>query len=84
MMEPPLEDHEIVEEGTEIGNEEEQPVNEVSGPLLVEAEWPGIENKETVHSKTPFMAKIFRSISTGSQSSLPEVEPFVVWRSRKW
>nr|KYP33670.1 putative transporter C5D6.04 [Cajanus cajan] len=61
MMEPPMEYYEIVEEGAEI--EEEQALNDISRPLLVEAEWPGIEDKETEHSKTPFIARIFKSIS---------------------
>ncbi|KFK41534.1 hypothetical protein AALP_AA2G141800 [Arabis alpina] len=72
MMEPPLEYYEIVEEGVEI---EEVNVNahDVSRPLLVEAEWPGIEDKETEHCKTPFIARVFNSISSYSQASLPEV-----------
>ena len=74
MMEPPLEYYEIVEEG--IGNEigEELPVNNISRPLLVEAEWPGIEDKETEHSKTPFIARIFRSISSVSQSTVHDID----------
>ncbi|KAG6650004.1 hypothetical protein I3843_06G012700 [Carya illinoinensis] len=72
MMEPPLEYYEIVEEGIEI--EEELAVNDVSRPLLVEAEWPGIEDKETEHSKTPFIARIFQSISNVSQTSFPDIE----------
>lgn len=72
MMEPPLEYYEIVEEGGEI--EEQEAVNDASRPLLVEAEWPGIEDKETEHSKTPFIARIFQSISNVSQSSFPDVE----------
>ncbi|KAF2310845.1 hypothetical protein GH714_017596 [Hevea brasiliensis] len=43
MMEPPLEYYEIVEEGFEI--EEQQPTPDVSRPLLVEAEWPGMRIK---------------------------------------
>jgi predicted permease len=72
MMEPPLEYYEIVEEGGEI--EEQEAVNDCSRPLLVEAEWPGIEDKETEHSKTPFIARIFQSISNVSQPSFPDVE----------
>lgn len=66
MMEPPLEYYEIVEEGSEV----EQ--NDVSAPLLVEAEWPGIEEKETEHSKIPFIARVFGSLS--SLSSLPDLD----------
>ncbi|BAT98977.1 hypothetical protein LR48_Vigan06g130800 [Vigna angularis] len=72
MMEPPMEYYEIVEEGIEI--EEEQALNDISRPLLVEAEWPGIEDKETEHSKTPFIARIFKSISGISPSNIPELE----------
>lgn len=79
MMEPPLEYYEIVEEEGEIVEEggeiaEEQAVNDASRPLLVEAEWPGIEDKETEHSKTPFIARIFQNISNVSQTSFPDVE----------
>ncbi|PON45781.1 Auxin efflux carrier [Parasponia andersonii] len=72
MMEPPLEYYEIVEEGVEIV--EELPVNNISRPLLVEAEWPGIEDKETEHSKTPFIARVFKSISSVSQSTVPDID----------
>lgn len=74
MMEPPLEYYEIVEEGAEIEIEEQEAVNDVSRPLLVEAEWPGMEDKETEHSKQPFIARIFQSISSVSQSSVPDLE----------
>ncbi|KAJ6369633.1 hypothetical protein OIU76_027974 [Salix suchowensis] len=71
MMEPPLEQHEIVdEEEVEI---QEVPVD-LSNPLLVEADWPGIEEKETGNSKTPLIARLFNSISSISQTSLPEME----------
>lgn len=63
MMEPPLEYYEIVEDETEITEEEEGPFNNISRPLLVEAEWPGIEDKENENSKIPFIARIFKSIS---------------------
>ncbi|KAI3453098.1 hypothetical protein Pfo_009761 [Paulownia fortunei] len=56
MMEPPLEYYEIVEEEGE--KEEQQLSSELSKPLLVEAEWPGIEDKETENSKRPFIATI--------------------------
>ncbi|KAK7269851.1 hypothetical protein RIF29_22620 [Crotalaria pallida] len=73
MMEPPMEYYEIVQDETEI--EEELPINDnISRPLLVEAEWPGIEDKETEHSKTPFIARIFKSISGISSSSIPDFE----------
>ncbi|CAN1317653.1 Protein PIN-LIKES 2 [Linum perenne] len=73
MMEPPLEYYEIVEEeSTEI--EELGPSEDVSRPLLVEAEWPGMEDKETEHSKSPFIARIFNSISSLSQSNFPDLD----------
>ncbi|KAL4365279.1 hypothetical protein AHAS_Ahas07G0090200 [Arachis hypogaea] len=71
MMEPPMQYYEIVEEGNEI---EEQRLNDISRPLLVEAEWPGIEDKETEHSKTPFIARVFKSISGISSSTVPDLE----------
>ncbi|XP_010066648.2 protein PIN-LIKES 2 [Eucalyptus grandis] len=72
MMEPPMEFYEIVEEGIEI--EEQPPLNDASRPLLVDAEWPGIEDKETEHSKTPFIARIFNSISSVSQGALSDID----------
>ncbi|CAK9155068.1 unnamed protein product [Ilex paraguariensis] len=73
MMEPPLEYYEVVEEeGIEI--KEKQQGDNVSKPLLVEAEWPGIEDKENEHSKTPFIAKIFKSISNASQTTIPDID----------
>ncbi|GMH27428.1 hypothetical protein Nepgr_029271 [Nepenthes gracilis] len=70
MMEPPLEYYEIVEEGAEI--EDQQQGSDVSRPLLVEAEWPGIEDKETEHCKTPFIAMVFKSISGVSRTNIPD------------
>lgn len=72
MMEPPLDCCEIVDERIEM--EEEQVDNDFSRPLLVEAEWPGIEDKETEHSKTPTIARIFNSISSTSQSTSTDIE----------
>ncbi|OAY31730.1 protein PIN-LIKES 2 [Manihot esculenta] len=72
MMEPPLQFYEIVGEGIEI--EEQRPATDVSRPLLVEAEWPGIEDKETEHAKTPFIARIFNSISNLSQTNFPDID----------
>ncbi|XP_057970964.1 protein PIN-LIKES 2-like [Malania oleifera] len=71
MMEPPLDYYEIVEEeGIEF--EEQAPGGELSRPLLVEAEWPGIEDKETEHCKTPFIARVFNSMSSISLSTIPD------------
>lgn len=74
MMEPPLEFYEIVEEGTEIEELVETNDNDASKPLLMEAEWPGIEEKETEHCKAPFIARIFNSISNVSQSTFPDLD----------
>ncbi|KAK9116388.1 hypothetical protein Sjap_015335 [Stephania japonica] len=82
MMEPPLQYYEVVQDEVEI--EEDASLldiegdtellnNDVSGPLLVEAEWPGIEDKKTEHSKTPFIARLFQSISSISHSVLPDI-----------
>lgn len=72
MMEPPLEYYEIVEEAIDV--EEQNQGNDVSRSLLVEAEWPGIEDKETEHSKTPLIARVFNSISSISQTMLPDLD----------
>ncbi|GAB2296984.1 Protein PIN-LIKES 2 [Dionaea muscipula] len=75
MMEPPLEYYEIVEEEEGIEIEEQQQLQQqhqqqqqprdVSRPLLMEAEWLGIEDKETEHCKTPFIAKVFNGNMSG-------------------
>lgn len=80
MMEPPMEYYEIFEEGVEIGEHqqhvavEQQQQGSSIRPILVEAEWPGIEDKETQHSKTPFIAKIFKSISNVSETTVPSLD----------
>ncbi|XP_050136261.1 protein PIN-LIKES 2-like isoform X4 [Malus sylvestris] len=70
------ENHEIAELGLDgngngNGNRDE---SDLARPLLVEAEWPGIEDKETEHCKTPFIARLFNS-SNGvlSHTSLSEL-----------
>lgn len=72
MMEPPIEYYDVVEEDLEIV--EHVPTNDLSRPLLVEAEWPGMEDKETEHCKTPFIARVFNSASSMSESSIPDPE----------
>ncbi|XP_051126730.1 protein PIN-LIKES 2 [Andrographis paniculata] len=69
MMEPPMEYYEVVDVGAEI--HEQVPTNDLSRPLLVEAEWPGMEDRETEHCKSPLIARVF-----GNQSdiSIPDVE----------
>ncbi|KAK4393573.1 protein PIN-LIKES 2 [Sesamum angolense] len=66
MMEPPMEYYEVIEDGTEI--REQVSTNDLSRPLLVEAEWPGMEDRETEHCKTPLIARVFQSASSLSQS----------------
>jgi predicted permease len=64
MMEPPIEYYEVIDENdndnenSEI-DQEELVSNDLSRPLLVEAEWPGMEEKETEHCKTPLIARTF-------------------------
>ncbi|XP_015582999.2 protein PIN-LIKES 2 isoform X2 [Ricinus communis] len=60
MMEPPLEHYEIVDD--EVGEIEEISIDD-SRPLLVEAEFPGLEDQESEHSKTPFIARLFNGVS---------------------
>ncbi|XVF71497.1 hypothetical protein PTKIN_Ptkin12aG0042400 [Pterospermum kingtungense] len=75
LMEPPMEYYEVVEEGTGAEIEELPLRNDISTPLLIEAEWAGIEDRETEHCKTPFVARLFNSISDVSQSKIPDFEP---------
>ncbi|PON77454.1 Auxin efflux carrier [Parasponia andersonii] len=78
MMEPPLEYYEIVEEGTEIDEiveTEETTVNDLSRPLLIEAEWPGMEDRETEHCKTPLIARLFtNNISGETEATVSEFD----------
>ncbi|KAK6146808.1 hypothetical protein DH2020_020677 [Rehmannia glutinosa] len=67
MMEPPLEYYEIVED--EGKNED---FSQLSKPLLVEAEWPGIEDKETEHSKRPFIATIENEQTVDDEENSPK------------
>ncbi|CAN1122898.1 Protein PIN-LIKES 2 [Linum perenne] len=67
MMEPPLAYYEVIDRG------EDEAAADLSRPLLVEAEWPGIESQlETEHSKTPFIARLFNlsNLSGISQSDV--------------
>ncbi|KAI3777247.1 hypothetical protein L1987_47045 [Smallanthus sonchifolius] len=75
MMEPPMEYYEVVEEDEEIEIvHEDLPVNDLSRPLLHEAEWPGMDDKETVHCKTPFIARVFANVSDFSETSVPDTD----------
>lgn len=87
MMEPPLEYYEVVEESSivedEIQEEEDQQrdydmilgndSDQLSMPLLHDAEWPGMEDKEIDYSKTPFVARVFNSLLFDSLRSMPEL-----------
>ncbi|KAI6670574.1 hypothetical protein NL676_005459 [Syzygium grande] len=86
MMEPPLGFYKVVDDGVEIEDITEVDVdrpsfngdahtNDLSRPLLVEAEWPGIEDKDTEHYKTPLIARLFNSLSGFSHTALPESYP---------
>lgn len=71
MMEPPLDHYEVVEdEVSEI--QEHVSTNDLSRPLLVEADWPGMEENETEHCKTPFIARVFTGVSSISEGILPD------------
>uniref|UniRef100_A0A7N0VFD1 PIN-like protein n=1 Tax=Kalanchoe fedtschenkoi TaxID=63787 RepID=A0A7N0VFD1_KALFE len=87
MMEPPLQYYELVEESNDNDGEiqieeqrptmdfgEQRPSMDLSRPLLVEAEWPGMDDKETEHSKTPFIARVFNSLSGRSQTAFPDLD----------
>ncbi|KAI3451807.1 hypothetical protein Pfo_008472 [Paulownia fortunei] len=86
MMEPPTEYFDVVEDGIEL--QEQVSTNDLTWPLLVEAEWPGMEDRETEHCKTPLIARVFANIPSLSQNSIPEPdsleegEPRIVRRIR--
>ncbi|XP_020251741.1 protein PIN-LIKES 2-like isoform X2 [Asparagus officinalis] len=73
MMEPPLEYYEIVSENNEM---EEVVVGSSNSnrPLLHDGEWPGMHDKETEHSKTPFIARVFARVSGSSEASFPDLD----------
>ena len=69
MMEPPVDYYEVVEdEQGEI--QEHVSTNDLSRPLLVEAEWPGMEENETEQCNTPLIERVFTSVSSISESNL--------------
>lgn len=55
MMEPDFDSDNAVDDGIH----EYVSTNDLSRPLLVEAEWPGMEDQETEHCKTPLIARVF-------------------------
>lgn len=79
MMEPPMEYYEVVQDEAEI--QEQVPTNNLSRPLLVEAEWPGIEDRETEYCKTPLIARVFANESDLSQRNIPEPDSVEVGSS---
>ncbi|KAJ6853597.1 protein PIN-LIKES 2-like isoform X1 [Iris pallida] len=74
MMEPPMEYYEVVPEDAEIEEVVAVSSSNLSRPLLHDGEWPGMHNKETEHSKTPFIARVFTSISGSSQTAFPDLD----------
>ncbi|CAI9785566.1 unnamed protein product [Fraxinus pennsylvanica] len=62
MMEPPVENYEIA--GEEDEKHEQLASDEASKSLLVEVEWPGIEDEEIENSKTPLIYRIFKTLSS--------------------
>ena len=87
MMEPPLEYYDVVEDANRVNDEiimedEEEEIDqdmilrdegELSMPLLHDAEWPGMDGKEIVYSKTPFIARVFNSLIFNSLRELPDL-----------
>ncbi|KMZ76512.1 Auxin efflux carrier protein-like [Zostera marina] len=71
IMEPPLEYYEIITDDTDA--EDVVSVN-ISRPLLHEAEWPGMAEKETNNCKKPFIARVFMSITGSSQNAFPDID----------
>ncbi|KAL9230084.1 hypothetical protein vseg_005476 [Gypsophila vaccaria] len=82
MMEPPVDYYEVVDDSSDDeiefdGDQDEgtsQNDSTLSIPLLNEAEWPGMQDKETELSKTPFVARVFSSLVSLSDSlhSVPQ------------
>ncbi|KAK1269239.1 hypothetical protein QJS04_geneDACA017629 [Acorus gramineus] len=72
MMEPPVEYYDLLAD--EMAEIDVLPSNNLSRPLLHDAEWPGMEDKETEHSKTPFIARVFTSISGASETAFPDLD----------
>ncbi|CAO2817261.1 unnamed protein product [Amaranthus hypochondriacus] len=86
MMEPPLEYYDV-EDANNVNDEiimedEEEEIDqdmilrdegELSMPLLHDAEWPGMDGKEIVYSKTPFIARVFNSLIFDSLRELPDL-----------
>lgn len=87
MMEPPREYYEIVEAGDEMEIEvsnSTSSLNDQSMPLLHEAEWPGIEDKETEHSKQPVIANVFFNSVSSSIHSIPDFDSIEEGRRSPW
>nr|CAD1838192.1 unnamed protein product [Ananas comosus var. bracteatus] len=73
MMEPPMAYYEVVADENEI-HAAQEPIGDISRPLLQEAEWPGMNDKETESSKTPFIARVFMSVSGSSLNTFPDFD----------
>lgn len=75
MMEPPKGYAQFVEEADESKEMEEMDEDgDLSRPLLQEVESPGMEDQDTEHSDTPFLANMFNSASNVSENRVTDVE----------
>ncbi|CAO2825363.1 unnamed protein product [Amaranthus hypochondriacus] len=88
MMEPPLEYYEVIEDANiqddeiiieeEVEEEIDQDMivrndSELSMPILHDAEWPGMDDKDIDYSKTPFVARVFNSLIFNSLREFPDL-----------
>ncbi|XP_050369299.1 protein PIN-LIKES 2-like [Argentina anserina] len=88
MMEPPLRDQSLLVEDEQDDDEEGEIYEEIisdpnyenenhlSRSLLIEAEWPGLEDKETEYCETPFIARLFHTGNSSARlsvSTIPDV-----------
>ncbi|XP_050136267.1 protein PIN-LIKES 2-like isoform X3 [Malus sylvestris] len=55
------ENHGIAQLGSDQNGNGNRDESDLARPLLVEAEWPGIEDKEIENCKTPLIARLFNS-----------------------
>lgn len=69
-----MEYYEVIPEDDEIQVVDTIGSSNISRPLLHDGEWPGMHDKETEHSKTPFIARVFASISGSSQTTFPDLD----------
>jgi len=67
MLELLEEFYEIFPEDSKI---ERESIRDARRPLLFESEWLGMHHKRTEHCKTPFIARIFKSMSRSTEPNL--------------